>query len=115
MADEFALDLYNTYRSKLLTLPADTDILPAHFSRTVKIEFGKPFHSPLQELRKRIPFLQASKDQFISYVLQHIPPTPPNYETILRINRGEAPHDSVDFEELEEGPNRCALTQTASN
>ncbi len=108
-ADEFAHDLYNTYQSKILTLPSNTDILPAHFSRAVRIEFGKPFHSTLRELRSRISMLDESEDLFTRYVLEHIPPTPPNYEAILSINRGEFSYDSVDFEELEEGPNRCAL------
>ncbi len=107
--EEFAADLYETYQEKILSLPQDTIILPAHFSRDVRVEYGKPFHSTLGEIRERIPLLNASRDEFLGYVLRHIPPTPPNYESILKINRGESRYDPEVFEELEEGPNRCAL------
>lgn len=109
-AKEFAGDIYETYHKKILPLPPDTIILPAHFSGAIKVEFGKPFYSTLGEVREKIPLLNAAKDEFLGYVLRHIPPTPPNYESILMINRGESPYNADAFAELEEGPNRCALT-----
>ncbi|MBI4258074.1 MAG: MBL fold metallo-hydrolase [Thaumarchaeota archaeon] len=108
-ADEYALDLFNTYRDKILSMPEQVTILPGHFSQQVKMEFGKPFSSTLKDIRRRIPLLEASKTEFTRYVLANIPPKPSNYESIVRINKGEEPYDPEAFDDLEEGPNRCAV------
>ncbi len=108
-AEEFAGQLYHTYKKLFERLPGETLVLPAHFSSAVKIEFGKPFFSTLRELHGRFSILDASEREFISQVLKRIPPTPPNYQSILEINRGETAYDPELADELEEGPNRCAL------
>jgi glyoxylase-like metal-dependent hydrolase (beta-lactamase superfamily II) len=108
-AEEFAEELYATYHERLRRLPGDTVVLPAHFSQTVPMEYGKPFSATLSELRQRILLLSAAKTTFVQHVLSHIPPKPPNHEAILRINRGEVPLDPDVVDDLEEGPNRCAL------
>ncbi len=113
-AEEFALDLYRTYHARLNRVPDDGIILPAHFSSAVKLEFGKPVSDTLRNIRSRIPLLRASKSGFTQFVLANVPPKPPNHQIILRINRGEityepAAFDSSAFDELEIGPNRCAV------
>ncbi len=108
-AEEFAEQLYQTYKKLFERLPGEILVLPAHFSRAVKIEFGKPFFSTLGELHGQFSILEASKSEFIGQVLRRIPPTPPNYQAILKINQGETAYDPELADELEEGPNRCAL------
>lgn len=92
---------------RILSLPADTLVLPAHISHAVSFD-GKMVQGHLTELKDRLELLNLSKEQFIEATLNRIPPAPPNYLTIADLNRkgsfeGQNPAD------LEAGANRCAV------
>ena len=98
------------YRSlqRLLVLPPETLILPAHTSSPVAFD-RQPIVDTLATVRARIPALQAAEDAFVETILARIPPTPPNHSRIVALNEaGLLPEG--DPTELEAGANRCAVS-----
>lgn len=97
------------YRSleRILELPPDTLVLPAHTSELVAFD-GKPLAGTLAEVREKVEALGASEDAFVETILGRIPPTPPNHHRIVELNEaGSFPEG--DPTDLEAGANRCAV------
>jgi glyoxylase-like metal-dependent hydrolase (beta-lactamase superfamily II) len=93
---------------KLLALPAETLVLSGHTSEPVSFD-GVPLAATLAEIDERVDMLHASRETFVRMILSRIPPTPPNYERIIRLNEtGMLPESDVT--ELEAGANRCAIS-----
>ena len=91
---------------RLVALPLDTVVLPAHTSEPVPFD-GRPISATLGEVRERTPLLRETDVAFVSQLLARIPPTPPNHHRIVALNEaGTLPDDST---ELEAGANRCAV------
>ncbi len=109
-AQEFAADLYKTCHDRFFSLPATTDILPAHFNPAAPAVIGVPLHANLATIRKRLPMLELSQSEFIQAILKGLPPRPPNYETILQCNRTGQDIDAYLASRLEEGANRCVAS-----
>jgi glyoxylase-like metal-dependent hydrolase (beta-lactamase superfamily II)/rhodanese-related sulfurtransferase len=93
---------------KLLALPSETFVLPGHASQPVPFD-GLPIGARLAEIDEQVGLLHATHTVFVETLLQRLPPTPPNYERIVRLNEaGLVPEDNVT--ELEAGANRCAIS-----
>lgn len=89
---------------RLADLPADTLLLPGHFSD----EPMRPVVAPLRDVGATNDlFRSADRGQFIRTLLEDLPETPANYETIKRINTGRT-EPAEDAADLELGPNNCA-------
>lgn len=101
--------LYQTYRTKLLALPEDLLILPGHVGQALSSRLGVPFGESLREIVRRFPILRGQEKEFVDYVMANLPPKPPSFEAILRINNGEDLLDPSVLDLLEEGPNNCVL------
>ncbi|HEV2582392.1 MAG TPA: MBL fold metallo-hydrolase [Ktedonobacteraceae bacterium] len=98
------------YRSlhKLLALPSETLVLPGHTSTPVPFD-GRPIAATLGEIDEAVEIIHAPRDLFLQRITQHLPPTPPNYHRIVRLNEmGKLPESDVT--ELEAGANRCAIS-----
>ena len=110
-AVEFAENLYNTIQKKIMRLPEDILILPAHFEKDVRAE--ELLVSTLGEVKKKSRFLNPTmtRDEFVEKISSKVMPTPPNYREIISINKGESPPKSSLSEtfDLEMGPNRCSM------
>lgn len=101
-----ATALYSSLH-KLLALPLDTLVLPGHTSQPVPFD-GVPIVSTLARIDEQISILHVPHTEFVAHILARIPPTPPNYERIVRLNeQGIFPEDDVT--NLEAGANRCAI------
>ncbi len=87
-ARENAAILHDSIHRKLLTLPGDLEILPAHFSGSMcgAGMSGKPSSTIAFETRWN-PLLSCPKDEFVA-ALAVVPPKPPEMERILRENQG---------------------------
>jgi glyoxylase-like metal-dependent hydrolase (beta-lactamase superfamily II) len=98
--------LYGSLR-RLLSLPAETLVLPGHTSAPVAFDH-RPIAGTLTEVQQATPLLAADENSFVSSVLSRIPPTPPNHAQIIALNEQGAtlPADPT---ELEAGANRCAI------
>jgi glyoxylase-like metal-dependent hydrolase (beta-lactamase superfamily II) len=87
-ARENAGELYESIRSKLLTLPDEIEVFPGHFSGSMcgAGMSGKPSSTIAFEKRWN-PLLSASRDEFVE-ALSDVPPKPEAMQQILRINQG---------------------------
>ena len=91
--------------NKINNLNKDLIILPAHFTSFDNAPICKTLNNLLnnnQSLRIN------SEDEFVSYILNNLPMTPPNYEQIKNINNNFMQLPRQMAEQLEFGPNRCA-------
>jgi glyoxylase-like metal-dependent hydrolase (beta-lactamase superfamily II) len=87
-ARENAAELYDSVHTKLLTLPDDLEVFPAHFAGSMcgAGMSGKPSSTIAFEKRWN-PLLSRSKDEFVA-ALADVPAKPPEMENILSQNRG---------------------------
>ncbi|ANB61014.1 MBL fold metallo-hydrolase [Anoxybacteroides amylolyticum] len=112
---EWAADLYDTVYEKVATIADDVIVLPAHYANLDE-EMNKDGYigDMLGNIRARNEMMQnKQKDEFIEIVVQNAnTETPPNFEDIVAINRGQKVVDAEQQQELEIGPNRCALHHT---
>ncbi|MGE0243225.1 MAG: rhodanese-like domain-containing protein [Nitrososphaeraceae archaeon] len=112
-AEEFAGHLYNTIHEKILQLPDDILVLPAHFEKDVKT--AEILTSTLGEIKKKSQFLgpNISREEFIKKISSKVMTYPPNYKEIISINKGSKDINTLSLSkvfELEMGPNRCSIT-----
>lgn len=85
---ENAGELYDSIHAKLLTLPGDVEVYPAHFAGSacgVGMS-GKPSSTIAFEMRFN-PLLAMSRDEFVE-ATSEVPPKPAAMEQVLRGNRG---------------------------
>lgn len=87
-ARENAGELYDSIHAKLLTLPGDLEVYPAHFSGSVcgAGMSGKPSSTIAFEKRWN-PLLSKSREEFVE-ALCDVPPKAAAMAQILRVNRG---------------------------
>ena len=93
---------------KLLALSSETLVLPGHASQPVPFD-GVPIGARLAEIDEQVGLLHATQTVFVETLVQRLPPTPPNYERITRLNEAGLLPDH-DVTELEAGANRCAIS-----
>jgi glyoxylase-like metal-dependent hydrolase (beta-lactamase superfamily II) len=80
--------LYDSLQ-RILGLPENTIILPAHISQSVPFD-GNMIYAELHVLKNRLEMLNYQKEPFKEAIMKKIPPPPSNYSTIVQLNkRGE--------------------------
>ena len=110
-AKKFAELLYDTYHKKILQLPDNTVVLPAHFNGTsIALKHSVPILETLGTIKKRVKLLSMNKEEFIDYIADTVQPRPGNYKTIISINKKMLPYDEIEMADLEAGPNSCAIS-----
>jgi glyoxylase-like metal-dependent hydrolase (beta-lactamase superfamily II)/rhodanese-related sulfurtransferase len=107
---EFSSLLYDTLHNKLLSLPKDVIVFPAHFDKD-----APSYHvisSTLEEIEKKgSELLKLDKQSFIEKVSSLVTPAPSNFKEIIEINSGKKPVPKLDKSfDLEMGPNRCSIS-----
>ena len=91
--------------SKIKSLDKNLIVLPAHFTNSDSF----PIKMKLADLIHSNKMLQInSKEEFVNYILNNLPKSPPNYEQIKNINLQCMQLPRQMAEQLEFGPNRCA-------
>lgn len=109
---EWANDLYNTVYSKVSDIADDVIVLPGHYA-DLDDELNKDGYigDLLGEIRKRNEkMFKATLEEFLDNVEKSASSVkPPNFEEIVAINRGVQSVDIEKMQELEIGPNRCAV------
>lgn len=102
-----AILLYGSLQ-KLLQLPDEVMIFPAHTNSPVAFD-NEIISSTIANAKTSIPLLEKSEEDFIAFILKHIPPTPPNYLSIVEKNiKGD--YSDINPIDLEAGANRCAIS-----
>jgi len=103
-AVEFAGQLYHTLHEKILSMPQDTIILPAHHEAG-----SRETRQTTVRDAKNLPLLDMDKAEFVSKIARATMPRPMNYSMIIKINRGSIPVPVHQIPDLEMGPNRCSV------
>jgi len=93
---------------KLLSLPAETVVLPGHSSQPVPFD-GVPIRTTLALVDEHIEMLHLTRADFVRQLLNRLPATPPNYDRIVTLNEAGLTPDH-DVTDLEAGANRCAIS-----
>jgi glyoxylase-like metal-dependent hydrolase (beta-lactamase superfamily II)/rhodanese-related sulfurtransferase len=108
-AEECTLNLFNTYHQKILNLPDETLILPAHFGGS--FEHQKLISNTINSIKQKINLLSASEAEFIKFVIGSTSslPQPMNYDKIISINKNMTLCDTIEQKDIEAGPNACGI------
>jgi glyoxylase-like metal-dependent hydrolase (beta-lactamase superfamily II) len=107
-AEDAAHVLYDTLQERLLTLPDDTLVAPAHFGNATEPREDGAYLAAVGELAGSLSLLGVDGETFTERVLADMPPRPANYETIIETNLGRATASDEDAFTMELGPNNCA-------
>ena len=91
--------------NKLKSMDGNLIILPTHFTINDNDNISEKL-SVLLENNK--PLKIGSEQEFVDYILNNLPNTPPNYEQIKNLNNNLLEISLLEGERLEFGPNRCA-------
>ena len=96
-----------TSLNRLRALAPDTIVLPAHTSDPVPFD-RKAIAARLSDLEPWLAGWLSSEQGFVDRLLARVPPTPPNFSSIVGLNEAgeQPPGDPTD---LEAGANRCAV------
>lgn len=89
-ARENAAQIYDSIHRKLLTLPDELEVFPAHFSGSMcgAGMSGKP-SSTIGFEKRWNPMLARSREEFVA-ALADVPAKPTEMDEILRVNRGQS-------------------------
>ena len=110
-AEKYAGLLYETYHQKIVRLPENTVILPAHFNgSSITLKHAVPIADTIDSLNKKIKLLSMTHDEFVHFITDTLPSRPMNYKTIIDINKKILPFDDMQMPDLEAGPNSCAVS-----
>ncbi len=107
-AEGFAHQLYRSLHERVLPLSDEVVVFPAHYGQGVTVRAGEFVARPLGALRRTLPALALSEEDFVAWALAHVTDRPPNYRRIVLINSGREVLGDEDAA-LELGPNRCAI------
>jgi glyoxylase-like metal-dependent hydrolase (beta-lactamase superfamily II)/rhodanese-related sulfurtransferase len=107
-AEGYAHHLFHSLHDRILPLGDKIIVFPAHFGQGVDVRAGSFVARDLGSLRKTLPALNLSEDDFVGWAVKNVRDRPGNYREIVRINAGGS-SSGVDASALEVGPNRCAI------
>lgn len=107
-AEAFAHHLYRSLHERVLPLDDSVMVFPAHYGPGVHVRAGEFVARPLGELRHTLPALTLDEEDFVAWAVANVKDRPPNYRHIVLINAGREAL-GPDAEQLELGPNRCAI------
>ena len=83
-------------------------VLPAHTSQPVDFD-GTPIQTTIGDIKKTVPMLRLTEEEFINTIQQRIPPTPANFLSIVEKNI-QGDFSDINPVDLEAGANRCAVS-----
>lgn len=107
-AESFAHDLYRSLHAKVIAMPVDVTVLPAHYGDAVAVVPHEVVGAPLGALRTSLAQLTWPEEQFVDWAAHRARPRPPHYHEIVRLNAGLTSAPLEEARRLELGPNRCA-------
>jgi glyoxylase-like metal-dependent hydrolase (beta-lactamase superfamily II) len=109
-AGDWAADLRNTLYNRYKQLSHDLIVLPAHFGKSTELGEGGKVAARLGDLFRDNPGLNIQDEtQFRRTVTENLPPQPNAYQEIRQTNMGRITPSDEEQQEMEIGPNRCAV------
>lgn len=114
-AREWAKDLYDTVYSKVSQFANEVLVLPGHYGSYEEECNEEGFiGNTLGNIRRNNEIMEGkSMEEFVEEVAKSAATeTPPNFEEVVAINKGINVATPDEMQELEIGPNRCAVHHT---
>ncbi len=109
-AEDWVSDLRETLYSRYTKLSAELVVLPAHFGKVTELGEGGKVAAKLGELYRNNPGLNIQQyEHFKHTVTTQLPPQPNAYLDIRQTNMGRLQPSDEEQQEMEIGPNRCAV------
>ena len=108
-AEAYAHALYRSLHTIVLPLSDDLYVFPAHFGDAVTVRQGELVTKRLGDLRRLLPALAYDEPTFVAWAVARVTNRPPNYQEIVRYNSGHSDLGLLELEQMELGPNRCAI------
>lgn len=108
-AEDWVGDLRNTLYNNYKSLSGDLLVLPAHFGKVSELGDKGQVMAKLGDLFDRNEGLQLAEEDFRAAVTENLPPQPNAYQEIRETNMGKLDPDQEKQQEMEVGPNRCAV------
>ncbi|UED75023.1 MBL fold metallo-hydrolase [Brevibacillus sp. DP1.3A] len=109
-AEDWVGDLHNTLYNRYKELPEHLVVLPAHFGSYMELGPMGVVSALLGDLYRKNPGLTiADESEFRHIVTHHLPPQPNAYQEIRQVNMGKLIPSEEEQQEMEVGPNRCAI------
>ncbi|WP_134684085.1 MBL fold metallo-hydrolase [Brevibacillus migulae] len=109
-AEDWVDDLRDTLYNRFKELSEDLIVLPAHFGNITELKMDGSVSARLGELYQHNPGLcLEDEDQFRIAVTENLPPQPNAYQDIRQVNMGKLSPNEEEQQDMEMGPNRCAV------
>ncbi|MCK6255816.1 MBL fold metallo-hydrolase [Fictibacillus sp. KIGAM418] len=108
-AEDWVGDLRNTLYATYKELDGKLIVLPAHFSNVSELGEQGQVNAHLSDLFKNNAGLHLDEEEFRKAVTENLPPQPNSYQEIRETNMGKLNPDQEKQQEMEIGPNRCAI------
>lgn len=109
-AEDWVGDLRETLYNRYKGLSQDLIVLPAHFGKVSELGDGGKVMAKLSELYGKNPGLNIQEEAtFRRTVTENLPPQPNAYQEIRQTNMGKMTPSEEEQQEMEIGPNRCAV------
>lgn len=97
-------------------VPGDALVLPGHYASQREANADGLFGKTLNDLWEENAGLNfANREEFIKFVLSHLPTMPPEYVEIKRVNIGLSRPDEEEASTLELGKNICAVSSASQD
>jgi glyoxylase-like metal-dependent hydrolase (beta-lactamase superfamily II) len=81
--------LYESLHNKLLKLDDNVEVFPTHIGAAHHIESTSKSSTLGREKAGNPALRLKNKDEFFKYMTEGWPPKPPDYQNIIRLNRGQ--------------------------
>ena len=110
--NEWANDLYDTVYEKISAIDGDVVVLPGHYANLDKEMNNQGYiGDTLENIRSRNDMMiNKTREEFVRTIQENAKQdTPPNFEKVIGVNRGIIDATTEELQEMEIGPNRCAL------
>jgi len=109
-AEDWVSDLRHTLYNRYRKLSDELIVLPAHFGKITELGEGGVVSACLQDLFEQNHGLNITdEDEFRRAVTENLPPQPNAYQEIRQTNMGKIKPSPEEQQEMEIGPNRCAV------
>jgi len=108
-AEDWAGYLWNTLYRRYREMSEDLIVLPAHFGDSSELNKEGSVQEKLGVLFKENTGLQIKEAEFTAKVSENLPPQPNEFTAIRETNMGKQKPTQEEQQEMEIGPNRCAI------
>ena len=115
-AEEWAVLLYNTLKTKIAELSDDLVILPGHYIDWGEANSEQIFIDTLGSIKQKNSDIYGIQEEteFVKFIMDNMRKQPDEYAEIRKVNAGLLDVDDEDQEVMDLGKNECAASMYAA-